>query len=102
LTGSIGEGREGGESYLCNHHMAIKGPLSVLFRWPCYVAANLGDDWSSECDVWYEVTVHYTVQYLKVSITSLGWNQERSSSSTRIENLGGEEILLAESRIGGK
>jgi len=47
------------KAYLCNHHMAIECSFAVPLGWLCNMAADLGDNWGSECDVWYEVSVHY-------------------------------------------
>ena len=47
-----------GNSYLSNHHMAIKSTLAVSRRWTVYMGADLGNNGSAKGHVWHKVTVH--------------------------------------------
>ena len=46
------------EQYLGNHHMTIECSLPMLCGRSVDMTSDLGDNWSSECDIWYEMTVH--------------------------------------------
>jgi hypothetical protein len=50
--------RGAGSAYLCNHHMAVKGPLSIRARGTLNVWADLGNNRGAESHVGNKVTVH--------------------------------------------
>jgi hypothetical protein len=45
-------------SYLCNHHVTVKGTLSVGARGTLNVGADLGDNGGTKGHVGHEVAVH--------------------------------------------
>ena len=45
-------------SHLCNHHMAVKGPLAVGMSRPANMRADLGDNGSSKGDIGDEMAIH--------------------------------------------
>lgn len=48
--------------YLGNHHVAVECAFSIRMLWAVDMGANLRDDWWTEGDVWYKVSVHLNLR----------------------------------------